>query len=427
MNKTIIITCITTLMIATMVSAAYYYQETENSTGDEGWTNVANVHDGNWDTYGYGNSNNLYFNYSYPGIGTINDDTKINYRLGMGDRKEVTQEDCIKDPIELRLYSEWGSGYGLTTISCYNGADWEVLETNTGSDSSYAWAYETGINWSYIRTPPSSNVLIINNNTDSSGVWNVGRDVNGNQEWVAQSFMLDDPMKISSISLFIGSYYAADADYWIELRTDDNGQPSETLVDNCSQSISKLGTDMSMTDWYNFALPCNATLTANTTYWLVLNNNQTGDHKWLAPSGDYGSNPYLDGKTMWKNEGESPTWYDFGGSYDLAFIAYGHEVGTCNPDWTCSQLTGCTPYRIRECHAVTDQNSCEETFTGSLSDYNQNCTITPEETSHGYKYTTIPTATAPTFQLLPTGEVSNPFKNLWINFLAWLVKIGVKI
>jgi hypothetical protein len=71
-------------------------------------------------------------------------------------------------------------------------------------------------------------------------------------------------------------------------------------------------------------------------------------------------------------EGGSPYTPGFGGS-GVVYVRY----LTCWANWSCSAYDACNSSNILPCTAVTDANSCNQTFSGQLNSYDGNCTFNP--------------------------------------------------
>lgn len=68
------------------------------------------------------------------------------------------------------------------------------------------------------------------------------------------------------------------------------------------------------------------------------------------------------------------------------FTNYTLQNGTaCTPDWVCNSYDNCTITDVTPCLNVTDNNSCNESFTGNLSDYDGTCDYcTPDWVCNSY-------------------------------------------
>ena len=107
-------------------------------------------------------------------------------------------------------------------------------------------------------------------------------------------------------------------------------------------------------------------------------------------------------------------------------------IPPCSPNWSCSSLDACSISNNRACLAVTDANSCGQSFGGNLSTYDVSCTYVPPaaaaSSGAGVVYNVQPqTAQKPNASEsvqssdVPTVSAdTSTLGNLWNKFWTWL-------
>lgn len=143
----------------------------------------------------------------------------------------------------------------------------------------------------------------------------------GTEEQSAQSFSLGSNATVSTIRLLVGKNGTPTDDLTVEVQTDSSGVPSGTVVGS-GGSLSCSGFTSSAR-WQSFSV--NASLTASTTYWLVVRRSGARDatnYPWVVPSTT--SNPYSGGTAAQRNSG---TWSNVT-NQDLAFVVTDNAAGT---------------------------------------------------------------------------------------------------
>jgi hypothetical protein len=167
---------------------------------------------------------------------------------------------------------------------------------------------------------------------------------------MAQSVSFGSTTTISSVSFFVGKSGAPADTLVVELQTDSAGVPSGVVLATSAQVSAA---DLATTDaWTGFQFPSNVSLSASTTYWLVL--GRTGalsDTDFYTFT--YDGNLYAGG-----------TIAEFGASWstdpntDLAFVLFGSFAGT-----TKVTVTGSTATASALANVGTTAN--DNTITGS--------------------------------------------------------------
>ena len=174
--------------------------------------------------------------------------------------------------------------------------------------------------------------------------------------WIAQQFNpadIDKDCVLTKVTLAVNKidqFY--DLGYTqpliVEIRTDDNGQPSDTVLASESISHEKVP---NVASWFDVEFSSPPALNQGGSYWLVLKNY---DEEWLglyvyawyvslAPG--YAGN-------MAYTQDRGATWNDNSAYYDMLFYAYGREekpgtsfklnveMGSQNVDYLIYKLSG---------------------------------------------------------------------------------------
>lgn len=104
----------------------------------------------------------------------------------------------------------------------------------------------------------------------------------------------------------------------------------------------------------------------------------------------------------------------------------------CEPDWACSEYSGCTHINsnneaYQECLGIVDQNSCGESFTGSISDYDAvGCTF--NSGNSGTNFAVVQNAKrAASSQALKEVAVKNPIEQFILNLRTAILRaLGIE-
>ena len=162
------------ILFSLSVSADLCYQETANvstacgglSTGSysltSGWSDPANLYDGDWSTYARSPSeyNYAYINYTIPvnsidAIWQVAEDN-MGYQV---DNFTLSDYNCDMSgsilQLEIRSLYSTGFGEGRGDIYCYNGTGWKTIRTLNGGAAGNEIFYEEAVYWNITQTTNS--------------------------------------------------------------------------------------------------------------------------------------------------------------------------------------------------------------------------------------------------------------------------------
>jgi len=166
-----------------------------------------------------------------------------------------------------------------------------------------------------IMSATATTLLNITGTTDA--YWNSGVS-NGDVAFrIAQGFQLSNSSNITGTDIYFGSKVGTGCNgyYWVELQTDNTGLPSNTTI-GITQKISR--DSIPNTSNQNFNFTSTTQTFANTTYWLVINHNETAtgcvEYIGYCSGGRYADGTMAYSYPDW-------TWVAYGD--DLGVILYG--------------------------------------------------------------------------------------------------------
>jgi|GEM_PF-3455962 len=136
--------------------------------------------------------------------------------------------------------------------------------------------------------------------------------------WVAQSFQYTEDINLTGVSLYIRDI-GNDDSLTVTIETDLSNAPSgELVVETASTTVNSSGV---WWYWKDFMFSGLATLSANTTYWIVA-HNYTVDYSSHGYSVVHTTdNFYTDGTELWSDD-QGSAWYEWTNGRDLLFKAY---------------------------------------------------------------------------------------------------------
>jgi hypothetical protein len=152
------------------------FQEDANaSTAGGPWTDLSNVTDGNWSTYGYNNvdksSATLRLNYSvlFPAWWEVRD---------FCGRSNISLPDSCKNQNPVQLLIDAGVGGGIYAVDwyCFDGSGWNPLRSCDGGSGEYSRVFEEGL-WYYVPAYPSNISVDTANEID----WSLVGELNSTQ------------------------------------------------------------------------------------------------------------------------------------------------------------------------------------------------------------------------------------------------------
>ena len=138
--------------------------------------------------------------------------------------------------------------------------------------------------------------------------------------WVAQSFQCAEDVKLTGVSLYIRDIAEGDCDdsLTVTIETNLSNAPSGNLVvESASTTVNSSG---GWWFWKDFVFPELASLSANTTYWIVAHNYavyESSGYSVIHTTDNF----YTDGTELWSDD-QASTWYEWTNGRDLLFKAY---------------------------------------------------------------------------------------------------------
>lgn len=140
---------------------------------------------------------------------------------------------------------------------------------------------------------------------DSYGV--IG-DSGGTEVATAQSFQIPFAMKVKSLQLHLRKLTGSPTDITVRIETNNAGVPSGTLADaGLTATISASSIGAVSFDWYTVDFASAVSLSATTTYWIVLKIAAGSNDNHFAWGQDASSPSYTNGNEATSNDGGT-TW-----------------------------------------------------------------------------------------------------------------------
>jgi hypothetical protein len=126
------------------------------------------------------------------------------------------------------------------------------------------------------------------------------------QDKLAQSFQISTASVVSTVDVYLKKYGSPTGNLTVEIQTDNAGEPSGTAVTNgtsATVSASTLTTSFAAT---TFTFSGNPSLSASTTYWLVLTTTDTQSNtNYVIWGADTSTPSYADGAMFGE---DASTW-----------------------------------------------------------------------------------------------------------------------
>jgi hypothetical protein len=141
-----------------------------------------------------------------------------------------------------------------------------------------------------------------------------------NDLWVAQSFQCTEDVKLKGVSLYIRDIAENDCDdsLTVTIETNLSNAPSGSLVvESASTTVNSSG---GWWYWKDFIFSGLASLSANTTYWIVAHNYAVYESSGYSVVHTT-DNFYTDGTELWSDD-QGSAWYQWTNGRDLLFKAY---------------------------------------------------------------------------------------------------------
>lgn len=152
---------------------------------------------------------------------------------------------------------------------------------------------------------------------------------NSPRDEAAQSFTPDGDSTVANVQLVLATEFSPADDVIVEIQTDTAGAPSGTVLGTARISSSSLASTFAA---YSFAI--SASLTAGTTYWIVVSRSgalDSNDFLWQQAAVSYGSGqPATLNGAVWSVGG---TDFAFKVTYSLAKIDGGTFTMAASDAW----------------------------------------------------------------------------------------------
>jgi hypothetical protein len=170
---------------------------------------------------------------------------------------------------------------------------------------------------------PSTNAAPLPSSTSGTQQVYVAYDLGSlSNTRVCQGFRLDSAANLDRVELYVLAKIGHPAgDYTVSIRSDNAGKPSNDLV-HADATLAKSAGAVTENSWNSWDLPGSFPLAADTTYWIVLTNNESD---FTGMNGIYfgydNANPYADGAMGSYDAMVAFTWI-ISASNDLKFRAF---------------------------------------------------------------------------------------------------------